>query len=314
MAAYPIPQWLEPGAAQGYGQLFAGGQRLGAEIGMQQQRLQQQAYLTQLEMSAKEAESQRREQLQRQELEMEKAYRQAQIGLRQRELDQQQEQLNVQVTAAARKAQAQQSAQIEAQQLVGQGVPEEQAYMRSYLKYASDLNMPGASMAAVLRGSRTAQLPPGGVQTSPVLGPGGAAIPGMFAVPGASGGYTVHTVPQRGSVITPELREFQEGSREFRAKWLNPVNQAKLRDIENMEADERKPADNQFLQQYDNDKAELDKLKRAAFPKSGQAQAAPAGSQGRVFTDPQTGKRYLYTGTDPDPKKNDHDPEHWVEL
>lgn len=100
--AIPIPQWLEPSAAQGWGDIAAKGQQLQLE----RARIQQQGVIANMEAQSKREQQQAESARQQQQIQYEKSYRDAQLGLQQQEQDLKQQQFQQQVKNAATRSAA----------------------------------------------------------------------------------------------------------------------------------------------------------------------------------------------------------------
>lgn len=151
---------------------FLGGARISADIAqdaarlqLQRQQLAQEAQQAQMQMQAKEAQAERQALRDQQEMEMEKAYKDAQIGLRQRELQGEEKVLQFKTQEAAQRSMAQQMYQAEARRLMDvDQLPAQEAYQQAALKFGPQMNLNGGAMAAAFRGR-------GGIGGADGLGP-----------------------------------------------------------------------------------------------------------------------------------------------
>ena len=219
MASYPIPPWLDVRPAQ-FGEAAARGAEISlgrARIAQEAQQSAVRANMAAQELAARREQEQQNAQREAQQLEIQKAYQQAQLGLKQQELDQSEQDLKMRVQAAATKS----AAQMEAQQRIQAG--EDQA--KVWMELGPQVGMTGAGVASLARGSkafggaesipglpdyfkqvqsgpgtrRIVQLPhpaEGPVKALPVTDSEGKPIEGMVAFPSPNGGISVHTVPK----------------------------------------------------------------------------------------------------------------------
>jgi hypothetical protein len=147
--SYPIPPWL----SRDYdpAQKFVQGMQLGASISQERAKLNQQAATTQMETQVKAEQSQRNALLEQQQNEVQAAYHQQQIDLQQRELEQKQQQVKMQTDEAARTFQAQQQYKTNAQNLIDQGVDDNEAYLRAAMSVGPMMGITGPAMASMGR-------------------------------------------------------------------------------------------------------------------------------------------------------------------
>lgn len=222
MANYPIPPWLHGNNPTELAALAQAGQKASIQFGMERQRMQQQQQMAEMELVAKQAAQEQAQMRQAQELQVEKAYKDASLGLRQQELAQQEQRINSQVKVASQKAMA----QAEASRRIAAGEDPSKVWM----EMGPMLGAPASSMAA-LAGGQTPMNYPGaqtieglpedlfkGVQTGPrtraivrlpqkfegssvssvpVTDENGEPIEGVFGVPNATGGVSIHNVPKK---------------------------------------------------------------------------------------------------------------------
>lgn len=165
---------------------FLGGAKLSADIAqdaarlqLQRQQLAQEAQQAQMQMQAKEAQAERQALRDQQEMEMEKAYKDAQIGLRQRELQGEEQVLQFKTQEAVQKSMAQQMYQSEAQKLIDGGSNPQEAYQQAALRFGPQMGLPSGAYSAAFRGSGgSAQLGP----ASPLLDQAGVPTGMMQAM------------------------------------------------------------------------------------------------------------------------------------
>lgn len=115
-----------------------------AELQLGRQKLQAESAQAAMELAAKRETSAAANMRQQQELEMEKAYRDAQIGLKERELGQAEQLLSLKTQEAAQQFEASQLYQRDAQEMITQGATPEDAYMQAALKYGPQMGLPGS--------------------------------------------------------------------------------------------------------------------------------------------------------------------------
>jgi hypothetical protein len=152
MASYPMPGYLEhPADLAGH---MLSGFHAGAAVAEQQAQLQSQSERTQLELQMRQQEMEKQTERQKQMLEMTRAYHEQQTGLKKAALDQLQQRVQLQTQAAAHKFQAQQQYDQHAQDLINQGVPENEAYGKAAMKFGPAMGMASAPIAAAMRGAR----------------------------------------------------------------------------------------------------------------------------------------------------------------
>lgn len=219
MAQYPIPPWLNVSPGD-FGQAAA----RGAEISLGRQRIQQEAVQAnqRAAQAAQELEARRKQeadnaQREAQQLEYQHAYQQAELGLKQQQQEQAEQAFQFTVKQAAQKSQA----QMEAQQRIQAGEDPTKVYM----ELGPTLGITGAGMASLAKkppelgkvtpitlsdgrkvdtvrtGANQLRImspPPAAqtnIQTVPVLGPDGQAVPGLLGVP-TPNGIRIHNVPK----------------------------------------------------------------------------------------------------------------------
>lgn len=144
---YPIPPWL----SRDYNpaEKFVQGMQLGASIGQERNKLNQQAATTQMEAQVKSDQSARNALLEQQQNEVQAAYHQQQIDLQQKELEQKQQKVQLETQDAARTFQAQQEYKQSSQALIDQGVDPEEAYLRSAMRVGPMMGITGPAMASM---------------------------------------------------------------------------------------------------------------------------------------------------------------------
>jgi len=187
MANYPIPPWLNPAAAQGYGSLVGEAQRTALSNQMQRDELsqratqfaiesQQRAQETAAQNAARQEQLNYEHQLEQQKIAIDQAYKQQQVGLQAADLDLAQKQFEAKTQDAAKRFSANQAFQkaILPKDQGGEGLTTTQAA----LKY----------MAPYMTGTELGRL---------------AALPGdfkpgnTFAIPGAANESLVQVSPTR---------------------------------------------------------------------------------------------------------------------
>ena len=149
MANYPIPPWLNPAAAQGYGELAGQASRAALSAEIAREKMSQEAAMTSIEMqqrsqqiaAANEAKKQQLDyehQMEQQKIAIDQAYHQQQIGLQAQDLDLAQKQFQAKTNEAAKKFTANQAFQkaILPKDQGGEGLTTTQAalkYMAPYM-------------------------------------------------------------------------------------------------------------------------------------------------------------------------------------
>lgn len=133
--SYPIPKWIEGVPASTIGALAAQGAARNQQLRIEEMRLAQESQMANMRLKVQQEESQREMLLRQQQQQIAAEYQRAEIGLRQAGIQQQQQRINLAVSTAARRYQTQELMRSEAQKLIQSGVPEEQAYMKSALRY-----------------------------------------------------------------------------------------------------------------------------------------------------------------------------------
>jgi hypothetical protein len=220
MAQYQIPPWLNVSPGD-FGQAAA----RGAEISLGRQRLQQESVQAnqRAAQAAQELEARRKQeadnaQREAQQLEYQHAYQTAELGLKQQQQEQSEQAFQMEVKAAAQKSQV----MLEYQQRVGPGKEDP---VKVGLELGPMMGMTGNQMAQLARkppelgkvtpitlsdgrkvdtvrtGANQLRImspPPAAqtnIQTVPVLGPDGQAVPGLLGVP-TPNGIRIHNVPK----------------------------------------------------------------------------------------------------------------------
>lgn len=141
--SYPIPPWIHGVSPGEIGQLTLEASKANAQIQEQQQRLQQESAQASQKLAAQQEAEQQDTLREQQRLNIEKAYKDAEIGLRKQQLDQSKQQLAAQTQMAARKFQAQQ----QAQQRIQAGEDPSKVWM----ELGPQLGMNGPAMAALAK-------------------------------------------------------------------------------------------------------------------------------------------------------------------
>ncbi len=109
---YPIPPWIRGVSAGEIGQLTQESTRATAQIALEQQKLAQDQVQSQMMLQAKQQQMKQDDLRQQQQLQIQKAYQDAQIGLRSQQLEQTKQSIAIKTQQAARTFQAQQQAQV----------------------------------------------------------------------------------------------------------------------------------------------------------------------------------------------------------
>ena len=148
--AYPIPPWMGPQPQ--IAQLYAEGVKIRQQTVLERERLNNQQVLARMQIDARREEADRNHLLEQQQLEIEKAYKEAEVGLRQEELKRRDEETQLKVQEAARQYQSQQMAQQEAEQMIQGGLEPETAWKRSWMKYGPTAGLTGGAMGQMTRG------------------------------------------------------------------------------------------------------------------------------------------------------------------
>lgn len=138
---YPMPSWISQPPSPSPAAAYISSLHQGAQIGMEQQRLQQQAVLAQQEMQARQQERDRRDELERQQIEYDHALKTAELGMQQQKLDEAKQFTDMQIQESARRYQAQQAVQAD----IDAGVDPATAMF----KRAADLGMHAGDIGAI---------------------------------------------------------------------------------------------------------------------------------------------------------------------
>lgn len=109
MASYPIPNWISRPADTPAA--YTQGIQIGAQIAQERNRMQMQAEQAAMNAAIRQQEAERESIRQQQRIEIDKAYQQAQIGLRKQQLDQAAASIALRTSQAARQFAAQQTYQ-----------------------------------------------------------------------------------------------------------------------------------------------------------------------------------------------------------
>lgn len=297
MASYPLPPWLQPRGTDP-ASAFISAFHAGASVAGERARLQMQAqeFSTKLAVQQQqlEQESMRREQ----QLEITKAYHQAEVGLKQQQLDQAQQRVNLSAKTAAERF----AAQREYDGLVQSGTSPDEAALKVGPRLFGSMSGFGAVANAVRERKmpfvptkmnvggtemiqespkRWAQVPAtaqGGNLASSVIGPDGKPVVGIVADP--RGHW--HNVPRGTSTMgirnlmnklltdNPSVSEYVAGEKDPATLEKGSMQQARYQRVK---------------RQYDELQAELSK----GQPSGGNA---PAGTNAtkRFRWDAATGK------------------------
>lgn len=180
--AFEIPPWIRPADTATE---YARGMSLGVQIAQQTQRIQAQQEAAAMEAALKMQQIERESEFERQRIAVQDAYNQERLNLERQQLDQ--------VGAVNQMKIAEMAKQFAAQEQYRQRVAGGEDPAKVGLELFPLLGMGAGDFGAAMRSQRSPATGP--VQGQPVLGPGGEAIPGMIATPGASGGQVVHNVP-----------------------------------------------------------------------------------------------------------------------
>ena len=122
MPNYTLPQWLEPSAAQGYGELAGQAQRAALSAQLQREEMsqraaqagmeaQQRSQQTAAEMAARQQQLEQEHQMEQQKIAIDQAYKQQQVGLQAQDMDLAQKQFEAKTQEAAQKFTAHQAFQ-----------------------------------------------------------------------------------------------------------------------------------------------------------------------------------------------------------
>lgn len=281
MANYPIPPWIKP--PQNLAADYAEGAQLGAKIGMERQKAQQEREMVAMESQVKAQQLQQKALQDQQELAVQKAYHDQQIALRQKQLDQAQQVVTQKTQAAARQFAAQQRFQ----QMVTSGMDPDKAalsigpelfgnsmagfagvakevYQRSNPFVPTTKTVDGVKLVQESP-NRWARVPmPSSVsgqplQLSPILDPSGKTVPG-------AGAYTSGTGGSRPFIFPKVVDENKKAIKEMEAGPFGPYLTGE-RDL---------PKDKTLKARVEAVKKRYDELKRAS--------AAPAaGGSGKQY-------------------------------
>lgn len=150
-AEYPMPPWIAQSAAPNPAAAFIQSLHLGAQIGMERNRLQQDNEQARMAADARAAELERRNALEQQQLEIERAARQQQNELKAADLAQAQQLIEAKTRDAAQRFQAQQRYRQRFDELTASGLEADKAAAISSLENAPALGMSGAEVAQFTR-------------------------------------------------------------------------------------------------------------------------------------------------------------------
>lgn len=136
---YQLPPWLDQKAAINPADAYVQSLHIGAQIGMEKSRLQQENEIARMQADAKRQEMERRAAMDAQQLEVARAYHQQQNELRLADLNQKQQLIEAQAQDAARKFTAQQRYRQRFQELTAAGIDPDQAARTAALENAGEL-------------------------------------------------------------------------------------------------------------------------------------------------------------------------------
>ena len=243
---YPIPPWLHPQGdpVSEYVQAY----HVGAQIAAQRSQLQQRAAeanartaMEQMQIEARQEAQARDADLQAQRLEVQKQYEQAQIAMRQAQLDQAgkwaeaqtaiaKQKLQAQQDLAARKAGAQQQYEDYAQGLIADGEPEATAYASAAMRFGPQMGM---ATGGVISSMKRAEPKDYGQISREDLGGGYTAVyrqgsPGMHVLSPRRQAQVPLSVLAKIADAMPNLRREAErqGTNSPAAKVLDRFNRA----------------------------------------------------------------------------------------
>lgn len=167
---YQLPPWLDQKAAINPADAYVQSLHIGAQIGMEKSRLQQENEIARMQADAKRQEMERRAAMDAQQLEVARAYHQQQNELKLAELNQQQELITAKATEAARRFSAQQRYRQRYTELTASGIEPDRAAATAALENAGELGISPTEMGAFTKVFHPKSiLPPQAVRS-----PGGA--------------------------------------------------------------------------------------------------------------------------------------------
>lgn len=172
MPQYATPPWLAQPAAPNPAEAFIQNLHVGAQIGMEKQRLQQQAVQAQMAAQARADELERRHALEAQQIEIDRAHQQQAAELKQRELAQQEQVVQMRAQEAAQRFTARQRYQQRYQELSATGIDPDRAAATAALENAPQLGISASEIGAFTKALHPKSILPPKFMTSP----GGAEI------------------------------------------------------------------------------------------------------------------------------------------
>lgn len=169
---YQLPSWLAQQAAPNPAEAYIQNLRVGAQIGMEKSRLQQENEIARMQADAKRQEMERRAAMDAQQLEVARAYHQQQNELKLAELNQQQELITAKATEAARRFSAQQRYRQRYTELTASGIEPDRAAATAALENAGELGISPTEIGAFSKALHPKTILPPSFMKSP----GGAEI------------------------------------------------------------------------------------------------------------------------------------------
>lgn len=291
---YAIPSWISQPPSPSPAASYITSLHQGAQIGLEQQQLQQRAVLAQQELNARQQEQAQRMQLEQQQIEYDHALKTAELGMQQQKLDEAKQLTDLQIAESARRFSAQQAVQAD----IDSGVDPATAMFRR----AADLGMHAGDIGAL---SRAVHPPPGltggmeeigdgyrAIQTGPntrkIIAPPKAPFSGELTqgtvngevVPGVLFGPKGQEIIQRPKTADPgvvaKLRTIDAQRRELRARLSNKAQfESEVETImRDFHSKDRKWATDYAKNNLAQRIADLDKAYDALAGQSGAATAA----------------------------------------
>lgn len=283
-------------------------------IQLAQQKLQQEAVQSNMELQAKQ-EAHKDDMMRRQhEMMIQDQYQKQMIGLKQQQLEESSKIVQMKTMESARKFQAQQAFKAEAEQAIQGGEEPETAYRQAAMKFGPEMGMTGPGMASL---TKTASGTPSDFGQA-------SAIPGLpeeqyKKVRTSSGGYHVVKLPpnmdttgpapagyvRSGNRVLPErepieVRQTRKDISDLeKALDKEPIAQiAKFAEMKIARGDKPSSGQKSALETYKVRKEAIEKL-RSTLPGAGKS--AGKFKEGQVIRHKKTGEKYRVTNGVPVP-------------
>lgn len=172
----------------------------GAEIDLQKQKLAESAKQAQMELQAKEQLAQQAQLRQQQEMELEKAYKESMIGIHQRQLEQAAQKLQMSTQAASQK--------MIAQQKIREGMAAGEDMSKLAMQWGAAAGLPSGGYSAMAKAGEKAFVPKGlTVDNQPMIetSKGHYQFQRADKVPASASGARINSLTRQLSDINKEL-------------------------------------------------------------------------------------------------------------